>query len=130
MTGRWRAGAPTAAGLLAGIVVLSGCSSLTEDTGEPPGAPQAGQELLREYGCLACHQVPGVPGPQGSVGPPLGGIADRRTIAGSLPNTPDNLALWILAPQEINPDTLMPDVGVTVEDVDDIVAYLYTLEHP
>ncbi|TQN42554.1 cytochrome c2 [Blastococcus colisei] len=130
MTGRWWAGAPTAAGLVFGIVVLGGCSSLVEDTGEPPGAPQAGQELLREYGCLACHQVPGVAGPQGSVGPPLAGIADRRTIAGMLPNTPDDLARWIQDPQEINPGTLMPDVGVTDEDVDDIVAYLYTLERP
>lgn len=130
MSGRWGDRAWSAASLLVGVVVLSGCSSLTDDSGEPSGAPQAGKELLREYGCVACHQVPGVPGPQGSVGPPLGGIADRRAIAGSLPNTADDLARWIQDPQDVEPGTLMPDVGVTDEDVDDIVAYLYTLERP
>ncbi|CCG03947.1 c-type cytochrome [Blastococcus saxobsidens] len=128
MTGRRGHRAWPAASLLAGVVVLSGCSSLTEDSGDLPGRPEVGRVLLREYGCIACHQVPGVPGPQGSVGPPLGGLADRRAIAGSLPNTFDDLARWIQDPQEVEPGTLMPDVGVTDEDVDDIVAYLYTLE--
>jgi cytochrome c len=116
---RARAGARLAA------AALSACTTATGDAG---GSADAGRMLLREYGCASCHQIPGVAGPQGSVGPPLGTIADRRTLAGSLPHTPDNLRRWIQDPQEVEPGTLMPDVGVTDDDIDDIVAYLYSLE--
>ncbi|WP_346619897.1 c-type cytochrome [Blastococcus montanus] len=114
--------------IVAAIAALSACT--VSPTGDPDGSVEAGRVLLREYGCVACHQVPGVPGPQGQVGPPLGSIAERRTVAGTLPNTPENLRSWIQDPQEINPGSLMPDVGVTDEDVDAIVAYLYSLESP
>ncbi|MGY1840564.1 MULTISPECIES: c-type cytochrome [unclassified Modestobacter] len=126
MTGRRLPGARLGV-LAATVAALSACASAT---GEPEGSVEAGRALLGQYGCVACHQVPGVAGPQGRVGPPLGTIAERRTVAGTLPNTPDNLRSWIQDPQEINPGSLMPDVGVTDDDVDDIVAYLYSLESP
>ena len=62
-----------------------------------------------------------------TVGPPLGGIAVRRFIAGQLPNTPANIEQWIRFPRLINPHTAMPDTGVTDGDAQDIAAYLYTL---
>lgn len=130
MSARWRPGAWLAVGLLAGTTGLGACTSITEQTSDPAGSPEAGRMLLRDYGCVACHQVPGVPAPQGAVGPPLAGIADRRVLAGSLPNTPEALARWIQDPQEVEPGSLMPDLGVTDEHVNDIVAYLYTLGGP
>lgn len=126
MTGRRVPGARL--GVLA--VAVAALTACTSATGEPDDSVEAGRVLLGEYGCVACHQVPGVAGPQGRVGPPLGTIAERRTVAGTLPHTPDNLRRWIQDPQEIDPGSLMPDVGVTDDDVDAIVAYLYSLGSP
>lgn len=127
MTGRGRARLAT---VIVAAAALGACTGGDHDTGEFQAAPERGQELLREYGCASCHQIPGVAGPQGRVGPPLGTIAERRTLAGTLPHTPENLRRWIQDPQEIDPGNLMPDLGVTDADVDAIVAYLYSLESP
>ena len=110
-------------------LVIGACERGVTDT-EPlgTGSVATGRDAIRGYGCASCHQIAGIPGPQGSVGPPLTGIADRRTIAGHLPHTPENLARWIQAPQEVEPETIMPDLGVTDEDVVDIISYLYSLD--
>ncbi len=79
---------------------------------------------LRQYACVACHQIPGVTGSPTHVGPPLHGLARRGLIAGRLPNTPDNLVRWIRAPQRVKPGTAMPDVGVTPEDAQLMAGYL------
>ncbi|MGY1824913.1 MULTISPECIES: c-type cytochrome [unclassified Blastococcus] len=126
MSGHRRPGSRLGA-LAVAVAALSAC---TGTTGDAEGSVEAGRVLLGEYGCVACHQVPGVAGPQGRVGPPLGTIVDRRTVAGTLPHTPENLRAWIQDPQEIEPDSLMPDLGVTDDDVEDIVAYLYSLGSP
>jgi cytochrome c1 len=94
----------------------------------PGGNPQRGLVLIQEYGCDSCHYIPGVPGPPSMVGPPLIAWAERHYIAGVLPNTADNLLLWIRFPQEVEPGTVMPNVGVTEQDARDIGAYLFTLE--
>lgn len=88
---------------------------------------ERGRELLAVHGCTSCHQVPGVDVPQGRVGPPLGSFGDRRAIAGLLPNNADNAVRWIRDPQEVNPRTIMPDLGVSEQDARAIVAYLYSL---
>ena len=92
------------------------------------GDPELGRDALREYGCIACHSVPGVRGPDAYVGPPLTAWAERIYIAGSLPNEPDNLVYWIQFPDAVEPGTAMPTLGVSEEDARDIAAYLYTLE--
>lgn len=94
----------------------------------PGGDPTLGQEAIVEYGCHTCHTIPGIPGANATVGPPLTDWADRQYIAGNLANTPDNLLRWIMDPQEIEPGTAMPDMGVTEEAARHIGAYLYTLE--
>jgi cytochrome c1 len=35
---------------------------------------------------------------------------------------------WIREPQEVQPGTAMPELGVTEQDGKDIAAYLYTLQ--
>jgi cytochrome c len=93
-----------------------------------PGSPQRGQQLIINYGCGSCHTIPGIPGADTDVGPSLAGFGERRYIAGVLVNNPENLRQWILNPHEIQPGTSMPNVGVTETDVQDITAYLYTLQ--
>jgi cytochrome c2 len=95
-----------------------------------PSAPadaKQGAALIRQYGCGACHTIPGIADAQGVVGPPLTKIAKRVYIAGMLRNTPDNLALWIRDPQEIVPGNVMPNMGIDAEQARDIAAYLATL---
>jgi cytochrome c len=91
------------------------------------GNAQHGREKIRTYGCQSCHTIPGVPGGHGLVGPPLADVKRRMFLAGELPNTPDNLMLWIQHPHSVEPHTVMPEMGVTEEDSRDIAAYLYAL---
>lgn len=91
------------------------------------GDPDAGARAIRAYGCHTCHTIPGIRPADAVVGPPLSRMGVRVYIAGALPNTPDNLMLWIQHPQRVEPGTAMPDLGVTPEDARNIVAYLYTL---
>jgi len=89
------------------------------------GASRAPSEIAR-YGCGSCHTISGVSGANADVGPNLGDFAQRRYIAGRLPNTPANLAAWIRNPQRIDPGNVMPDLGVTPRDARDIAGYLYS----
>lgn len=91
------------------------------------GDARSGQAEIRKYGCNTCHQISGIAGARGLIGPPLDGIAQRYYIAGELPNTPGNLMLWIQHPRQVEAHTAMPDMGVTEQDSRDIAAYLYTL---
>lgn len=92
------------------------------------GNPQLGQELLVSYGCGSCHTIPGVKGADALVGPPLTSFAHRSYVAGQLANTPDNLARWIQDPQQVEPGTAMPDLGVSAEEARNMAAYLLTLD--
>ncbi len=91
------------------------------------GDPRAGREKARKYGCGSCHTIPGVPGADGLVGPPLAGIGGRMYIAGVLTNTPQHMMSWIMDPPAIDSATAMPNVGVTESDARDIAAYLYAV---
>lgn len=93
----------------------------------PVSSPQRGQAALVEYGCAACHTIPGVTRATATVGPPLTGWSDRRFIAGRLPNTPENLVTWIMSPQAVAPGSAMPDVGVPEVVARDMADYLYLL---
>jgi len=91
------------------------------------GHAGAGKTAMLNYNCGACHQIPGVSGAEGRVGPSLKSIAVRTEIAGRLVNTPENLALWLRDPQRVVPGNGMPDQGVTEQQARDMAAYLYTL---
>lgn len=94
------------------------------------GNANHGKELIRQYGCGACHIVPGIRDAHGLVGPPLLYFSQRTMIAGELPNSPPNLIHWIEHPREVEPKTAMPDLGLTEDQATDIAAYLYTLRGP
>lgn len=91
------------------------------------GDPERGRGLVRSHGCAQCHTVPGVPGANGQVGPPLAGIASRVYVGGVVTNTPDHMVRWIMNPKAIDPRTAMPNLGIPEEQARDIAAYLYTL---
>ena len=90
------------------------------------GNPARGKGLVQRYQCVSCHTIPGVPG-EGSLGPPLEGIARKEYLAGKVPNEPKNMIRWIRDPQEPRPGSAMPAMGITEQDGRDIAAFLYTL---
>lgn len=92
------------------------------------GNPAQGPPLMTRYGCRGCHFIPGVPGGDTRVGPSLGGIGDRVYIAGVLPNSPENLIRWIEHPHEVDPQTAMPETGISAAEARHVAAYLYSLE--
>lgn len=119
----WRAAA------LLGCVVLAGCGRNMTPSPWPEfsGDAARGAVLIREAGCGACHEIPGIPDAVGTVGPPLIHIGSRTAIAGLLPNTPDALVRWVRTPQAVLPGNAMPDPGLSVAQARDVAAYLHRL---
>ncbi|SEK69374.1 Cytochrome c2 [Blastococcus sp. DSM 46786] len=116
---------------LAALVAVGACSTPGEQL--PPaeaqlGDPDRGAALITDYGCGSCHVIPGLEQADGLVGPPLTSFGRRMYIAGNLPNNAENLQYWIREPQDVEPGTAMPDLGVSRVDARDIAAYLLTLE--
>jgi cytochrome c1 len=89
------------------------------------GNPDASPQIMRRYGCVGCHTIPGVPGADGQVGGPLADLRKRVYIGGVLNNTGDNLARWIVSPQSFSPRSAMPASGITEAEARDVAAYLY-----
>ncbi|MGQ0544623.1 MAG: c-type cytochrome, partial [Betaproteobacteria bacterium] len=94
----------------------------------PTPAAGRGRKAIEQYGCVTCHAIPGVVGPNFPVGPPLGGVGSRTMLGGVLPNSPENMVRWLRAPQEFAPLTAMPNLGLTERDARDIAAFLATLK--
>ena len=98
-----------------------------------PAAPPETAEQRRglqmvEYRCGLCHQVRGTSAAS-IAAPDLTHIASRHTLAaGVLPNTPGALSGWIEGAQGIKPGSLMPDQGLTADQLRDVVAYLESLQ--
>lgn len=117
-----------ALGAYVGYYVVAGAAErgmASRAIAAPFGNPREGAAAIDRYGCHACHEIPGVRGPGGRVGPSLAGLPQRRYLAGELSNTPRNLVTWIMAPQSLRPGSAMPDLGVTLEEAQHIAAYLY-----
>ncbi|HET7601006.1 MAG TPA: c-type cytochrome [Gemmatimonadales bacterium] len=121
--------AARAALALAGLACRGSDPSAAQAVAALTGGGDAGRGRLAipRYGCPACHTIPGIPGADGLVGPPLGGIANRAYIGGVLTNTPAHMVDWLLSPPSFSPRTAMPVVGLSPADARDIAAYLYTL---
>ena len=108
---------------------LSACTPAAV-SGHPivPGADsERGRALIEKTGCGACHEIPGVTGASGQVGPSLAQVGRRAVIAGVLPNTPVHMVRWIETPQSIVPGNAMPNMEINDHDARDVAAYLYTL---
>ncbi len=106
----------------------SGSEAATGTTA-PVGNASRGREMIGQYGCNVCHAIPGIEGPQGSLGPSLAGVASRPRISQArVQNTPQNLVQFIQNPSSMNPQSSMPPIGLAPGDAQDIAAYLMTLK--
>jgi cytochrome c len=109
--------------------LAAGCE---EEPGARPldivsGDPERGRAAVDRVACVACHEIPGVRGRSGRVGPPLAGFAGRAMIAGAVPNRADVLAAFVRNAPSIVPQTGMPPLPLDEQDARDIAAFLYTL---
>jgi cytochrome c oxidase subunit 2 len=86
-----------------------------------------GRDLFLSGSCMLCHAVAGTPA-SAHKAPDLTHVASRRTLAaGTVANTPQNLAAWIADPQKIKPGVNMPAHHIPGEDLDALVTWLETL---
>lgn len=108
--------------------LLSACHKESLPEPAPAGDAKHGAQLIDQYGCTACHSIPGIAGPKGMVGPPLDHIGSRRSIARKFPNTPATMTKWLQNPQAMDPQNTMPNLGITPADSRDITAYLFSLK--
>ncbi|HEU4879327.1 MAG TPA: cytochrome c oxidase subunit II [Gemmatimonadaceae bacterium] len=109
------------------------------------GNAARGQQVYSSAACIGCHAIAGNPMSMGVVGPSLTHFGSRSTIgAGSFPNTPAYLALWIKNARKMKPGVLMPTLGkgeydpvlkqtattgaLDDQQIADIVAYLTALK--
>ncbi|WP_230533091.1 c-type cytochrome [Microvirga roseola] len=91
------------------------------------GDAERGRALIQAYECGSCHMIEGIRGADGVVGPPLTDYAQRMLLAGIVPNAPRTLVPWLMNPPAIDPDTAMPNLGISEPEARDIATYLYTL---
>ena len=108
------------------LAALAGCAPDKPPAGVR-GDPVRGKIAVTQYACQSCHMIPAVPGSKVYVGRPLGDLAKRKVLVGTLENNQANLVRWIVDPQAIDPHTAMPNMGVTERDALDISAYLLSL---
>ena len=119
--------------LALGLAGPAACGADAADPAPPlkpvaAGDAARGLRLLTQYQCGSCHAIPGVPAARGIHGPTLQAFGKRSYIAGRVPNFPETLAQWMVAPASLVPDTPMPSMGVSPEDARHMAAYLGRLE--
>lgn len=78
--------------------------------------------------CGSCHAIEGTTA-AGIVGPNLTHFASRDTFAGAVfDNTEGNVTRWLQDPPAMKPGVDMPDLQLTSEQIDALIAYLETLK--
>jgi cytochrome c2 len=117
---------------LAALLALSACTQAGVSAEQAAaltggGSAERGKVWMQEYGCGGCHEIPGIPGARGHVGPPLADVTTRLFIAGATENKPSSLIAWIKDPPAVDSSTAMPNVGLNRQQARDVAAYLYTL---
>jgi len=86
-----------------------------------------GARIFANSPCVTCHRIDGVS--KGYIAPDLSHFGSRTTLAGAImPNTPDNVARWIVDPQAEKPGALMPALGLQGRELENLVAYLESLK--
>lgn len=88
------------------------------------GRAELGKELIETAGCIACHQVEGIPSSEkvgSKKGPYLTGLGSKVN--------PDWLVSWLQRPSHYQADTVMPSFRLTTRETQDIAAYLLSLKN-
>jgi cytochrome c oxidase subunit II len=87
-----------------------------------------GRDLVTGGVCAGCHTVRGTNAQFARTAPDLTHMARRMTIgAGILENNAENMARWIDNAPAVKPGALMPNMGLTEQEIRYIVAYLQSL---
>ena len=88
---------------------------------------QHGHDVFMSGTCATCHTIRGTTA--GSrIGPELTHLASRKRIAaGTLDQTRDHLAQWIVDSQSIKPGNHMPPNPLAPDDLQALLSYLETL---
>ena len=80
-------------------------------------AIKAGEETVKTVGCLTCHAVDGL---GSDFAPALDSVGTKVT--------PNYLRQWIHDPKAYDPDTSMPSLRLSTREIDNVVAYLMSLQ--
>lgn len=92
------------------------------------GQAAHGKELFQQLTCSSCHTIRGTSA-DARLAPDLTHVASRHTLgAGVLENTPSNLTSWLANPQAIKSGSYMPNLHLSRDQVNALVAYLETLQ--
>jgi cytochrome c oxidase subunit 2 len=83
-----------------------------------------GEEIFANK-CLQCHAVSSE---NKGLFPNLDNFANRTTLAGFRPNNEEWLRKWLIDPQAVKPGNMMPNVGLTDNEVTELVNYLQSLK--
>lgn len=96
----------------------------------PAGNAARGAQLFQQGACVGCHTIKGTPA-QERVGPDLTHFGSRTTIAGAmLAKDPqgDSLRRWLRNPPDVKPGSIMPNLNLTEQDINDLATYLESLK--
>jgi cytochrome c oxidase subunit 2 len=86
-----------------------------------------GQQAFVNGTCAGCHTVAGTSA-TGTLGPDLTHVASRATLAAdTLSNTPHDMTKWLADTQDVKPGAQMPQIDLSSEDLQALVAYLESL---
>jgi cytochrome c oxidase subunit 2 len=126
--------------------IAAGAAGTTDTASEDVGADNAvpvgtdpvldramGAELFVAKGCSGCHTISGLEGANGKVGPNLTHLFSRKRFAGAVFELNDrNVRRWLRNPSELKPMNPtngqgMPDLGLTEDEITQLIAYLETL---
>jgi len=97
---------------LGAVAVASGAAGAGGGVALTTNRPQIFNQL-----CVACHALGGQ---GGQVGPALDGVGKRKTAA--------EITAWLHDPPAVKPGTAMPKLPLTDGQIDELTAFLSTLE--
>ena len=91
--------------------------NLAVPAGDTPIAQRTTQPKIFNQMCIACHALNGQ---GGAVGPALDQVGNRKTK--------EEIEIWLTDPLKVKPDSKMPKLPLTNEDIKELGAYLSQLK--
>jgi hypothetical protein len=82
---------------------------------------EEGKALFVDKGCITCHKHTAVAGLRQSygIGPELTRLGDPVSV---LPSDPSYLKVWLKDPKAIRPNTAMPNLNLSDEEIAELLA--------
>lgn len=103
-------------------------ASQSADAAPAQGALAEAGEGIATTICAACHTIRGT-NAAGTIGPDLTHLASRTTLAsGMFDNDTEHLRAWLADPPKEKPGSKMPNLNLTDDQLDQLVAYLQGLD--